>query len=41
MRKLAILIASLSLLVGAAPAWAHHAFAAEFDAISPSSCTEW
>ena len=29
--KLAIAIASVSLLVSAAPVWAHHAFAAEFD----------
>jgi hypothetical protein len=35
MRKFAILIAGLSLLVSAAPAWAHHAFAAEFDSTKP------
>jgi hypothetical protein len=35
MRKFAILIAGVSLLVSAAPAWAHHAFAAEFDSSKP------
>jgi hypothetical protein len=35
MRKLAILIAGVSLLVSVAPAWAHHAFAAEFDSTKP------
>jgi hypothetical protein len=29
------LAASASLILGAAPAWAHHAFAAEFDAKKP------
>jgi len=33
--KLGMLIASVSLLVSAAPAWAHHAFAAEFDSTKP------
>ena len=36
MRKnLAIAIASVGLLVSAAPMWAHHAFAAEFDYTKP------
>jgi hypothetical protein len=37
MRKLgiAIAIAWVSLLVNAAPGWAHHAFAAEFDSTKP------
>jgi hypothetical protein len=30
-----MVVAGLSLLAGAAPAWAHHAFAAEFDANKP------
>lgn len=33
--KLAVLVAGASLLMAAAPAWAHHAFAAEFDATRP------
>jgi len=33
--KLALMIAGTSLLVAAIPAWAHHAFAAEFDAKRP------
>ena len=33
--SLAIVIASFSLLGGAAPIWAHHAFAAEFDSSKP------
>ena len=36
MRKtLAVLVASVGLLVGAAPMWAHHAFASEFDEKKP------
>ena len=35
LRGLAIAIATVSLLVSAAPAWAHHAFAAEFDSSKP------
>ena len=34
-RNIAIAMASLGLLVSAAPGWAHHAFAAEFDATKP------
>ena len=33
--KLAVLIAGAGLLLTAAPVWAHHAFAAEFDANRP------
>jgi len=33
--KLAIVIAAAGLLLVAAPVWAHHAFAAEFDAAKP------
>src|SRR5271166_1203346 len=35
MHKLAILITSVGLLATAAPVWAHHAFAAEFDSTKP------
>jgi Family of unknown function (DUF6152) len=34
-RKLAILLGAAGLLVAATPIWAHHAFAAEFDAQKP------
>jgi hypothetical protein len=33
--KLAVILASAGLLLGALPVWAHHAFAAEFDAKKP------
>ena len=33
--KLVLLITALGLLVAVAPVWAHHAFAAEFDATKP------
>jgi hypothetical protein len=35
MRKLAVLLGIAGLLAVAAPMWAHHAFAAEFDAQKP------
>jgi hypothetical protein len=34
-RTLALILAAGALLLSAAPAWAHHAFAAEFDAARP------
>jgi Family of unknown function (DUF6152) len=33
--KLTVVVAGASLLIAAMPAWAHHAFAAEFDAKKP------
>jgi len=33
--KVAVLIAAAAMTVSAIPAWAHHAFAAEFDAKKP------
>ena len=33
--KLAVVVAGVGLLLTAAPVWAHHAFAAEFDAKKP------
>jgi hypothetical protein len=33
--KLAVVVAGAALLLAAIPAWAHHAFAAEFDAKKP------
>ena len=37
--KLAGIVAGCALLLAAAPAWAHHAFAAEFDAKKPVKLT--
>ena len=33
--KLAVVVAAAGLLLSAVPVWAHHAFAAEFDAKKP------
>jgi len=35
MKKLALVVAGAGLLLAAVPMWAHHAFAAEFDAKKP------
>ena len=37
--KLAFIITATGLLLAAVPAWAHHAFAAEFDATKPLKLT--
>jgi hypothetical protein len=43
--KLAVVVAAVGLLLAAVPVWAHHAFAAEFDASKPikvqGTVTKW
>ena len=43
--RLFVAISGIGLLLAAVPAWAHHAFAAEFDAKKPlklhGTVTEW
>jgi hypothetical protein len=39
MKKIAIALAAISILLAAAPLWAHHSFAAEFDPSKPVKLT--
>ena len=39
MRKIGVVVTASVLLIAAVPAWAHHAFAAEFDADKPVKFT--
>jgi len=38
--KLVVIVTALGLLLAAVPAWAHHAFAAEFDQNKPIKVRE-